>query len=183
MTKIKKLEILDNLAYRIIKIELGPIFLSLYDPHGILHHIHAIIEFFQKVFQCLSVEIFSEVLQKSFFYFIDYWKLSIIRAKPQKPPDEKIKELKQETKSISIFFESKQGDGNIYGISRITQREYLQNNFDCISLCINDSEDLIKRFKTTLNLEERTSIAWILIARGEKACLQYLVDNKSLLLS
>ena len=171
----------DILSYRVIKIELSSLFLSLYEPHGMSYHLQAVTTYFQRVAESLPAEVLPEVMHKSFIYFMECWKLSVLKSKPNKSPEEKTEELRNDIKIISIFFEAKQSNGQVQGISRLEQKEYLQNNFDAISLCINSSEDLMKRFKTGVDLGEKTEIAWVLIARGENLYLKFLVDHKSML--
>ena len=173
--------LIDILSYRIIKIELSSLFLSLYEPYGMAYHLQGVTNYFQRVAESLLSDIIPELMHKSFLYFMECWKLSVLKSKPSKSPEEKTQELRNDIKIISIFFEAKQSDGLVQGISRLQQKEYLQNNFDAISLCINSSEDLMKRLKTAVDQGEKTSIAWILIARGENLYLKFLVDHKSML--
>lgn len=174
--------LLENLAYRTIKIELAQVFISLYDPYGITYHLPTVREYFAKVAQSLPEEVFAEFMTKTFIHFMESWKISVLRSKPNKSPDEMIKDLKQDIKAISIFFESKQSDGSVKGIPRIAQKEYLENNFDTISLCINPSESLMKRFQSTESAMEKASIAWILLSRNERLGLKFLIENRSKLL-
>ncbi|OMJ95782.1 hypothetical protein SteCoe_671 [Stentor coeruleus] len=175
------MKIADLLAYVIIRGEFSYIFISLYEPYTATYFLTIMRDYYQRLSEQLPLCVFCDVLKYSFGYFLESWKLAVIKTKSLKSSEERIQELKNDLKSISIFFEAKQSDSSIQGVPREVQKEHLHKQFNCISLAINSSQDLVKRFQSASSPEERKDIAWILIARGEKSNIKMLIQNKSML--
>lgn len=174
----KKLMV-KNLAYKIIKGEFFQIFLTLYEPHPLTYFMNSVKEFFQMLNGMSSTLVYSKVLKSSFFWFIEYWKISIIKLEPSKSAEERIEELKKDTKALSIFFEDKQNDSSILGVPREVQKEFLQNHFDCISLSINSNKELVQLFLTDGLEFDKATIALILICRNDQDAIRTLIKHKN----
>ncbi|OMJ74919.1 hypothetical protein SteCoe_26060 [Stentor coeruleus] len=175
------IKVADLLAYVIIRGEFSYIFISLYEPYTATYFLTIMRDYYQRLSEQLPLSVFSDVLKSSFGYFLESWKFAVMKTKSSKSSEERTQELKNDLKSISIFFEAKQNDSSIQGVPREVQKVQLQKQFNCISLAINSSQDLVKRFQSASSSKERKDIAWIIIARGEKANIKVLIQNKSML--
>lgn len=181
--KIKqaKNEMTENLAYKIIKGEFFHVFLKLYEPNPLTFFMNSVKEYFQTLAKMTSEPVYSKVLKSAFYWFIEYWKISILKVEPVGSADERIEELKRDTRVLSIFFEDKQQDFRVLGVSREVQKECLQSHFDCISLCINSNHELVQHFLADHLEFDRATIALVLICRNDQESIRTLIERKGLL--
>lgn len=175
--------IADVFGAKIVYSDIYPsLFFQLYQSQDLTSRFPLICDLFNSLSNCCIKTYFQLVLKKSFYYFSEAWKTILLNVDPSTSYCEDLpRVLRNDVNSTMIFFELKQANGQVVGLSREEMSAELTKALEIMVYCPKSDKFLEERFREDINPDDRIIIAWIIFNRQKKEGIEFLIEHKELL--